>query len=224
MKRVLVVSMAALLAGASVMPAAAQDLRARVVAGEVAREGKGPAREARQENHQDRRDDRRQTRVERRDDRRDWRADRRDDRQDRRIVRYDNRNDRRDYRHDRRDDRRDYRSDYRQDRRDYHQVHRVFRRYARHDDRRWRGNHWRPEFRYRAPVRYVYPSGYRHVRWNVGHRMPAAYYGRPYYVDYHAYRLPPPPYGHRWVRSDRDVVLVAIATGLVLDVLYDLYY
>jgi Ni/Co efflux regulator RcnB len=43
-------------------------------------------------------------------------------------------------------------------------------------------------------------------------------------VDYNAYRLPPPPYGYRWVRSDRDVVLVALATGLVLDVLYDLYY
>ena len=54
--------------------------------------------------------------------------------------------------------------------------------------------------------------------------MPPAYYGRPYYVDYNAYRLPPPPYGHRWVRYDRDVVLVALATGLVLDVLYDLYY
>lgn len=221
MKRVLMVSMAVLLAGATVAPVAAQDVRARVVAGESAREGKGPQRVERRE---DRRDDRRENRQDRREDRRDWRADRRDDRQDRRIVRHDRRDDRRDVRHDRRDDRRDWRHDRRDDRRDWRHDRRDDRRYVRHHDRRWHGNHWRPAYRYRAPVRYVYPSGYRHVRWTVGHRMPPAYYARPYYVDYHAYRLPPPPYGHRWVRSDRDVVLVAIATGLVLDVLYDLYY
>jgi len=221
MKRVLMVSMAVLLAGATVMPAAAQDVRGRVVAGESAREGKGPVRvdrrEDRRDDRQDRRDDRREDRGDRRDDRRDWRADNRNDRQDhrqdRRFARYDNRHDRRDVRHDRRDDRRDWRHDRRDDRR-----------YARHNDRRWRGHQWHPQYRYRAPARYVYPSGHRYVRWNVGHRMPPAYYGRPYYVDYHAYHLPPPPYGHRWVRSDRDVVLVALATGLVLDVLYDLYY
>ena len=176
MKRVLMVSMAVLLAGATVMPVAAQDVRARVVAGAAAQDNKGPMRVDRRE---DRREDRRGNRHDRRDDRRDWRADRRDDR-------YDRRDDRRDWRHDRREDRRDWRDD----RRDNY-------RYVRHDDRRWRGYQWRPEHRYRAPARYV---------------------------DYHAYRLPPPPYGYRWVRSDRDVVLVALATGLVLDVLYDLYY
>ena len=221
MKRVLMVSMAVLLAGATVMPAAAQDVRARVVAGAAAQDNKGPMRVDRRE---DRREDRRGNREDRRDDRRDWRADRRDDRNDRRDDRRDWRADRRDDRHDRRDDRRDWRHDRRDDRRDWRDDRRDNHRYVRHDDRRWRGYHWRPEHRYRAPARYVYPSGYRHVRWNVGHRMPPAYYGRPYYVDYHAYRLPPPPYGYRWVRSDRDVVLVALATGLVLDVLYDLYY
>tara|TARA_R110002020_G_scaffold112746_6_gene259335 strand:+ start:1184 stop:1837 length:654 start_codon:yes stop_codon:yes gene_type:complete len=217
MKRVLMVSMAVLLAGATVMPAAAQDVRARVVAGASAQDNKGPMRV-------DRREDRRGNRENRRDDRRDWRADRRDDRHDRREDRRDWRADRRDDRHDRRQDRRDWRHDRRDDRRDWRQDRRDHNRYARHDDRRWRGYQWRPEYRYRAPARYVYPSGHRHVRWTVGHRMPPAYYGRPYYVDYSAYRLPPPPYGHRWVRSDRDVVLVALATGLVLDVLYDLYY
>ena len=217
MKRVLMVSMAVLLAGATVMPAAAQDVRARVVAGASAQDNKGPMRV-------DRREDRRGNRENRRDDRRDWRADRRDDRQDRREDRRDWRADRRDDRHDRREDRRDWRHDRRDDRRDWRQDRRDHNRYVRHDDRRWRGYQWRPEYRYRAPARYVYPSGHRYVRWSVGHRMPPAYYGRPYYVDYNAYRLPPPPYGHRWVRSDRDVVLVALATGLVLDVLYDLYY
>ncbi|GGA84027.1 hypothetical protein GCM10011521_22990 [Arenimonas soli] len=220
------VSMAVLLAGATVMPAVAQDVRARVVAGASAQDNKGPVRVDRRE---DRRDDRRGNRDDRRDDRRDWRADRRDDRNDRRDGRRDDRNHRRD---DRRDDRRDWRHDNRNDPRYVRQgrhdnrnyVRHDNRHYVRHDDRRWRGYQWRPEHRFRAPARYVYPSGHRYVRWGVGHRMPPAYYGRPYYVDYNRYRLPPPPYGHRWVRSDRDVVLVALATGLVLDVLYDLYY
>lgn len=218
MKRVMMVSMAVLLAGATMMPAAAQDVRARVVAGASAQDNKGPMRVDRRE---DRREDRRGNR---RDDRRDWRADRRDDRQDRSEDRREWRADRRDDRHDRREDRREWRHDRRDDRRDWREDRRDHRGYVRHDDRRWRGYQWRPEHRYRAPTRYVYPSGHRYVRWSVGHRMPRAYYGRPYYVDYNAYRLPPPPYGHRWVRSDRDVVLVALATGLVLDVLYDLYY
>ncbi|WP_374604147.1 RcnB family protein [Arenimonas sp.] len=226
MKRVLMVSMAALLAGAMVTPVAAQDVRARVVAGESARDSnKGPVREDRREQ---RRDDRNGHREDRREDRRDWRADNRDNRRDWQADRRDNRRDwqadRRDNRRDWQADRRDYRHDRRDDRRDWREDRRDNRRYVRHDDRRWRGYQWRPEYRYRAPARYVYPAGYRQVRWSVGHRMPPAYYGRPYYVDYGSYRLPPPPYGHRWVRSDRDVVLVALATGLVLDVLYDLYY
>lgn len=217
MKKVLMVSMAAILATATAWPAAAQDVRARVVAGERAQAGKGPMRV---EERQDRRADRRDDRQDRREDRREWRDDRRDDRRD---WRADRREDRRDWRDDRRDDRREWRHDRRDDRRDWRHDRRHDR-YVRHDDRRWRGHYWHPQHRYRAPVRYVRPAGYRHVRWGVGHRLPPAYYARPYYVDYHAYRLPPPPYGHRWVRHDNDVILVALATGLVLDVLYDLYY
>ncbi|GAB2669157.1 hypothetical protein GCM10027193_23840 [Arenimonas aestuarii] len=218
------VSMAVLLAGATVMPAAAQDVRARVVAGASAQDNKGPVRVDRRD---DRREDRRGNRGNHRDDRRDWRADRgseRHERHDRRDNHRDWRADRREDRHDGRHDRREWRQDRRDDRRDWRHDRRHDRHYARHDDRRWRGYQWRPEYRYRASTRYVYPSGHRYVRWGVGHRMPPAYYSRPYYVDYSRYQLPPPPYGHRWVRSDRDVVLVALATGLVLDVLYDLYY
>ncbi|PRH82422.1 hypothetical protein C6N40_07855 [Arenimonas caeni] len=213
MKKFMVFSLAALVAGAAALPAQADDPRLRGVAAAVAASS----------------DDGREWRGERRDnrgERRDGRHDRWDDRRDdRREVRHDRRDDRRDWRGDRRDDRRDWRQDNRNDRRDWRPDHRDNRRYARHDDRRWRGNHWRPEYRYRAPARYVYPPGHRAYRWHVGHRLPSAYYGRPhYYVDYRHYHLPPPPYGHRWVRVDKDVILVAIATGLVLDVLYDLYY
>ena len=87
-------------------------------------------------------------------------------------------------------------------------------------DRNWRydGRRWR------APVRYVQPRGYYSYRWRVGHRLPSGYYGRPYYVDYRSYNLAPPPYGHRWVRVDNDVFLVAIASGLISHAIHDLFY
>jgi Ni/Co efflux regulator RcnB len=152
-----------------------------------------------------------QGRYDRRDDRRDSRYDRRDDRRD---DRYGRRDDRRDNRYDRRDDRRDWNNDRRQD----------YRHYARGNNHRWNGNQWHPQYRYRAPVRYVYPRGYRPHQWRVGYRLPPAYYHRNYYVDYRNYYLPPPPYGYHWVRVDRDVVLVSIASGLIRDILYGLYY
>jgi Ni/Co efflux regulator RcnB len=43
-------------------------------------------------------------------------------------------------------------------------------------------------------------------------------------VDYRGYQLPPPPFGYHWVRVDRDVVLVSLASGLIQDILYGLYY
>ena len=138
--------------------------------------------------------------------------DRHDDRYD---DRYDNRYD------DRYDNRYDNRSGY--DNR-YNGNRYDVSRYLRHDDRRWNGNQWYPQYRYRAPVRYVHPRGYRAYQWQVGHRLPSSYYGSNYYVDYNAYRLPPPPYGYHWVRVDRDVVLVSIASGLIRDILYGLYF
>ena len=49
--------------------------------------------------------------------------------------------------------------------------------------------------------------------------------GRPYVLhDYRAVRLYAPPRGHHWVRVNHDVVLAAIATGIVLDVLYNRFY
>lgn len=230
MSRLRLATVALLLAGATALPADAQTLPGAVrdaYAASEARERHEDRRDARRGRHDDapggrhgvvpdgRRDDRRDHRRDRRDDRRDWREDRRDDRRDwradRRDWRQDRREDRRDWRHDRRDDRRDWRHD----RRDH---------YARHADGRWSGYYWQPQYRYRAPVRYVYPRGYAPYQWRVGHRLPRHYYDRHYYVDYRAYRLPPPPYGYHWVRVDRDVVLVALATGLIRDVLYGLYY
>ena len=57
--------------------------------------------------------------------------------------------------------------------------------------------------------------GHRHHHWERGHR----YDGRVIIVrDYEHYRLRPPPRGYHWVRDDNDdYVLVAIATGIILD-------
>ncbi len=61
--------------------------------------------------------------------------------------------------------------------------------------------------------------------WYRGDRLPYGWYARPYVVyDYAPYRLYSPPYGYHWVRVGNDVLLTAIATGIVLDVLYDIWY
>ena len=89
----------------------------------------------------------------------------------------------------------------------------------RHDERRYGYRHapprhyreaYRPAYRYPAP-RYVV----RHDRWSRGHR----YYGPNYVVsNYGYYRLRPPPRGAHWVRDNNDYLLVAIATGVILDI------
>lgn len=68
-----------------------------------------------------------------------------------------------------------------------------------------------------APVYYGPPPRYynRWGHWERGHR----YYGRPVVVyDYGSYRLRPPPHGYHWVRDNDDFLLVAIATGVILDI------
>jgi len=80
----------------------------------------------------------------------------------------------------------------------------------RHEWRHDRGRHegWRHD----RGHRYV---DYRHGHhWERGHR----YYGPTYVVrNYGYYRLRPPPRGYHWVRADNDYLLVAIATGIILD-------
>jgi Ni/Co efflux regulator RcnB len=104
--------------------------------------------------------------------------------------------------------------DHHQDRRQVERRHVDYRghdghRYNRHGDRRQ--DHHRDYRRY--GYRPVYPH-YRHARWERGHR-----YNGPIYVvrDYGYYRLRPPPRGYRWVRADNDFLLVAISTGIILD-------
>lgn len=115
--------------------------------------------------------------------------------------------------HDRRGQRHAER-DHRQDRRHVERRHADYRRhdghrYNRHDNRRH--GHHRDDRRHGH--RPVYRH-YRHTRWVRGHR----YHGPTYVVgNYGYYRLRPPPRGYHWVRADNDFLLVAIATGIILD-------
>jgi Ni/Co efflux regulator RcnB len=122
------------------------------------------------------------------------------------------------HREERRDDRRDFRGDYRGD------YRREDGREDRHDGWRYGARDYYPRERFRGDY-YPQPYGYYRHEWRRGERLPQAYYDRPYIVrDYGAYRLYEPPRGCQWVRVDHDVLLTAIATGVVIDVLYDLYH
>jgi Ni/Co efflux regulator RcnB len=136
---------------------------------------------------------------------------------DRRAPRAEERYDRRDARDDRRDDRRDVREDrrdYRDDRRDD--------RYERRADRRETRYERRAERRYDGG-RYYHPRGYQARDWRRGERLPAAYRGRAYALDYRAYRLSPPPRGYEYRRVGDDVVLTAIASGIIASVLIGMF-
>ena len=172
---------------------------------------------------QERREDRREHRQDRREDRREFRQERRDDRRDWRQGDYDNR---REYRRDRRDDRREYRQERREDRREFRQD----RRWDRNNRDWWRG---RNDFRdYRgARSGYWYAPSYGYYRvepryygysWRRGAYLPLRY--RDYYVrDPYVYGLGPAPRGYRYVHANDDIVMIAIATGLIASVLSDVF-
>lgn len=113
-----------------------------------------------------------------------------------------------------RDDNRRY------DRRDWDRGWRYERRYD------WR--HYRNQFRdrYRAP-RYYDPYGHRYGyrRFGIGLYIDWRYFGSRYWLnDPWGYRLPPAPYGCRWVRYYDDVLLVDTRSGYVVDVIHDFFW
>lgn len=152
------------------------------------------------------------------------------DRGGRHEWRQDRRDDRRDWRQDRRDDRREWRQDRRNDRREWRQDQRRHDNWSRDNRNWWRG---RPEFRdYRgARNGYWYAPGhgyyrveprYYGYRWRTGAYLPPAY--RSYYVrDPYFYGLRPAPRGYRYVHAGNDILLIAVATGLIASVLNDVY-
>lgn len=119
--------------------------------------------------------------------------------------------DRYEQRQDRRDDRQEDRRDERADRRDQRQDQRA---YAR----------WQRSERHYSAGRYAPPRGYQTRSWSYGQRMPANYRGSQYVVrDYNRYGLRQPPHGYQYVRSGNDVVLTAVATGLITAVIAGLF-
>jgi Ni/Co efflux regulator RcnB len=116
---------------------------------------------------------------------------------------------RRDDRRDARDDRRDDRRDARDDRRDARQDQRAYSRYQR-AERRYDGGRWQQ------------PRGTRYQVYGYGQRLPSSY--NSYVVnDYNRYGLRAPPRGYHYVRNGNDVVLAAVAGGLITAVIAGLF-
>lgn len=85
------------------------------------------------------------------------------------------------------------------------------------DWRRGQRDQWRDGRRYGPP----YGNAYGHrSRWYRGAVIPYDYRGRWYVRDYHRYGYAPPPRGYGYYRTDTgDVVLAALATGVIISLL-----
>lgn len=80
---------------------------------------------------------------------------------------------------------------------------------------------YRPDYR---PAPLPYYQGGRgvgsHHNWHRGSRIPPAYRTRHYVVnDWRSHRLSAPPRGHYWVQNGADYLLVAIATGVIAQII-----
>ena len=138
----------------------------------------------------------------------------------------------RDHDRDRYEDRRDHRDDDRRDRydRDRDRDHREWRRYDRGRPESWRDRaEWRMYHGSRSGYWFAPGYGYYRAdpRWGRGYWRRGAYvpapYRRLYVQDWGYYGLRPPPPGYRWVYADGNFVLMALATGLIADVIVNGY-
>ncbi|HEY3777493.1 MAG TPA: RcnB family protein [Rhizomicrobium sp.] len=78
--------------------------------------------------------------------------------------------------------------------------------------------------RFHAGV-YRAPPGYRYRRWRYGQFMPAAYWGRDFWItDFLAFGLFAPPPGYVWVRYGPDAVLIDEYTGEIVRVDYGVFF
>jgi len=143
-----------------------------------------------------------------------------------------------DWQREYRDDRREYREDRRDAYRDGYVSRREGRELARDRaemryDRR-RADTWRDRAEWRgyrgARAGYWYAPGYGYYRsdprfrghWRRGGYVPVTY--RTYYVqDPYYYGLRAAPPGYRWVYADNNFVLMALASGLIADVIANGY-
>jgi len=83
---------------------------------------------------------------------------------------------------------------------------------------------WQQSQRRYSANRYAPPRGYQARSWSYGQRLPAQYRSRGYVVNnYSSYGLRAPPRGYEYVRTGNDVVLTAVATGLITAVIAGLF-
>jgi Ni/Co efflux regulator RcnB len=125
------------------------------------------------------------------------------------------RRDRQEIREETRDLRQAYRGGNRAEIRDARGEVREARQEYREDlnDRRHYGNHGN---RFNAPFRYN--------SFNIGVRLAPQYYGSGYRIsNYGSYRLPAPGYNTRYVRHYRDLLLVNVRSGHVVQVYRGFY-
>lgn len=130
---------------------------------------------------------------------------------------------------ERRDDRRDARREQRVERRDDRQQRRQIQaqRHDRQENRAFRQGYragvQQPAYVYRAPTyTYQQPRVYHAPRFQRGGYLPYEYrQNRGYYVnDWRAHRgLYAPPHGHQWMQVGSEFVLIAVATGLIANLL-----
>jgi Ni/Co efflux regulator RcnB len=97
-------------------------------------------------------------------------------------------------------------------------------------DERWQRDHDRRDDRRGMGYRGDYRSGdyrgeqfhygARGPEWRRGGHIPPEYRNRQYVVeDWRAHRLNAPPRGYQWVQVGGDYVLVAVATGIIAQLL-----
>lgn len=72
---------------------------------------------------------------------------------------------------------------------------------------------------------FVYPGGWGYRRWGIGMVLPPLFLVPAYYYgEWAALGLAPPQPGFQWVRYGPDLLLVNVATGEVVDVVYGAFY
>jgi Ni/Co efflux regulator RcnB len=89
----------------------------------------------------------------------------------------------------------------------YDRRHDNRRDYRQFDQRDGRWNDRRPDYNARGPE--FHRGGY----------IAREYRDRAYEVDYREHHLSRPPYGQRWVQVGADYVLIAIATGVIANII-----
>ena len=87
------------------------------------------------------------------------------------------------------------------------------------DNGYWMNNQWHYGA---APRSYVGKPGFAYGwhDWHKGDRIPASVRSHYRVVDYRSHHLRQPPRGYHWVQDDKgNVILAAIATGLIADLI-----